>query len=120
MLGISYIGLVKFLEENLSNPIIKNFKSITGCSAGAIFGSLIAIGYTSTELQNIVKDMNFKEYLIINAESLINFMKLKGLDSGKNLINFIKKCIKAKTNNENITFNCTIDYQKDFRHGGWV
>ena len=104
LLGISYIGLAKFLEESLSNPIIKNFKSITGCSAGAIFGSLIAIGYTSTELQNIIKEMNFKEYININAESLINFMKLKGLESGKTIINFIKKCIKDKTNNENITF----------------
>ena len=48
MLGISYIGLVKYLEENLPNPIINNLKSITGCSAGALFGTLIAIGYTYT------------------------------------------------------------------------
>ena len=29
MLGISYIGLVKYLEENLPNPITSNLKSIT-------------------------------------------------------------------------------------------
>ena len=104
LLGVSYIGLIKYLEENLPQPIIKTLKSITGCSAGAIFGSLLAIGYTSTELDIIVKDMKFKDYININAESLINFMKLKGLESGKILINFIKKCIKDKVNNENITF----------------
>ena len=104
LLGISYIGLIKYLEENLPNSIIKTLKSITGCSAGAIFGSLLAIGYTSKELDIIVKDMKFKDYININAESLINFMKLKGLESGKILINFIKKCIKDKVNNENITF----------------
>lgn len=104
MLGISYIGLVKYLEENLPNPIISNLLSITGCSAGAIFGSLISIGYTSNELNNIVNKMNFKEYMNITAESLINFMKVKGLESGKNLINFIKTYIKDKIGDENITF----------------
>ena len=45
MLGISYIGLFKYLEENMPSPIVvKNLKSITGCSAGAMFATLIAIG----------------------------------------------------------------------------
>ena len=106
MLGISYIGLFKYLEENMPSPIVvKNLKSITGCSAGAMFATLIAIGYTSIELNTIVKTMNFKEYMNINAESLINFMRLKGLESGKKLISFIKKYIVDKTNNENITFS---------------
>ena len=104
MLGISYLGLLKYLEENSTVPIINNLESITGCSAGSIFGTLIALGYTSTELNSIVKIINFKDFITINAESIINFMKLKGLDSGKNLITFVKKCIKDKTNNENFTF----------------
>jgi predicted acylesterase/phospholipase RssA len=104
MLGISYIGLLKYLEDILPNPITNNLQSITGCSAGAIFATFISIGYTSVELNIIVKKMNFKEYLNINAESILNFMKLKGLESGKNLINFIKNCIKDKTGNEDITF----------------
>ena len=45
MLGISYIGLIKYLEEQNKNS---NFKSITGCSAGSLFATLIAICYTST------------------------------------------------------------------------
>ena len=104
MLGISYLGLLKYLEENSTVPIINNLESITGCSAGSIFGTLIALGYTSTELNSIVKIINFKDFITINAESIINFMKLKGLDSGKNLITFVKKCIKDKTDNENFTF----------------
>uniref|UniRef100_A0A6C0EZJ1 PNPLA domain-containing protein n=1 Tax=viral metagenome TaxID=1070528 RepID=A0A6C0EZJ1_9ZZZZ len=104
-LGISYIGLIKYMEDNLPNPIINNFKSITGCSAGAMFGTLLAIGCTSVELDIIIKNMNFKEYLNINAESIINFMRLKGLESGKNLMNLIKKSIKDKTGDENITFS---------------
>lgn len=103
LLGISYIGFFKYLEENNATNQIK-IKTITGCSAGAIFGSLFAIGYTSIELDAIVKSMNFKEYLNITADSIINFMRTKGLESGKNLIKLIKKCIKDKTGNEDITF----------------
>ena len=40
LLGISYIGLIKYFEEK---DYIKNIQSITGCSAGAIFGSLLSI-----------------------------------------------------------------------------
>jgi predicted patatin/cPLA2 family phospholipase len=104
MLGISYLGLIKYLEENLQTSLQNNLLSITGCSAGAIIGSLIAIGSTYKELITIIKTMNFKDYININAESIINFMRVKGLESGKNLINFIKNFIKDKTDNENITF----------------
>ena len=102
LLGISYIGLFKYLEEHNA---ISQISTITGCSAGAIFGTLLAIGYTSVELNSIIKSLNFKDYLNITADSIINFIKLKGFDSGKNIMDFIKKSIKDKTDNENITFN---------------
>jgi len=102
LLGISYIGLFKYFEEK---DYIKNIQSITGCSAGAIFGSLLAIGYTYNELNNIVKSMIFKDYLKINVDSILNFTNTKGFESGTNLNLFIKNCIKNKTGNENITFS---------------
>ena len=102
LLGISYIGLFKYFEEK---DYIKNIQSITGCSAGAIFGSLLAIGYTYNELNNIVKSMIFKDYLKINVDSILNFTNTKGFESGTNLNLFIRNCIKNKTGNENITFS---------------
>ena len=102
LLGISYIGLFKYFEEK---DYIKNIQSITGCSAGAIFGSLLAIGYTYNELNSLVKSMIFKEYLTINVDSILNFTNTKGFESGTNLNLFIRKCIKNKTGNENITFS---------------
>jgi predicted acylesterase/phospholipase RssA len=101
LLGISYIGLFKYFEET---QIVSNIKSITGCSAGAIFGSLLAIGYNSQQLDTIVKSMIFKEYLTINVDSILNFTTTKGFETGKKLNLFIKKYIKEKTGNENITF----------------
>jgi predicted acylesterase/phospholipase RssA len=102
LLGLSYIGLFKYLFEQ---DAIKGIKSITGCSAGSMFGSLFAIGYKYDEFAQIAKNINFKEYLNINADSIINFMKLKGLESGTNLSNLIKQKIKDKTGDENITFS---------------
>ena len=102
LLGISYIGIFKYFEEHNT---LSTIKKITGCSAGAIFGSLLSIGYTYKELDIIVKTMVFKDYLKINIDSLLNFANLKGLESGKNLQLFIKNCIKDKTGDENITFS---------------
>ena len=102
LLGISYIGLFKYFEEHNT---LTHIKSITGCSAGAIFGSLLAVGYTYKELDTIVKSMVFKDYLKINVDSLLNFINVKGLESGKNLHLFIKNSIKEKTGDENITFS---------------
>ena len=101
LLGISYIGLFKYFEEK---NVIKTIESITGSSAGAIFGSLLALGYTSNELNLIVKQMVFKDYLQINVDSILNFTTQKGFESGNKLNLFIKKCIYNKTNNENFTF----------------
>ena len=47
LLGISYIGLFKYFEEHNT---LSHIKSITGCSAGAIFGSLLAVGYNIMSL----------------------------------------------------------------------
>ena len=102
LLGISYIGLFKYFEEHNT---LSNIKSITGCSAGAIFGSLLSIGYTYKELDVVVKSMVFKDYLKINVDSLLNFVNTKGLESGHVLHLFIKNCIKDKTGDENITFS---------------
>jgi predicted acylesterase/phospholipase RssA len=109
LLGISYIGLFKYLEEH---NLTKDVKIVTGCSAGSIFGTLFALGYTSPEMMTVIKAMNFTDYLKITADSIINFFKTKGLESGQNFILFLKKCIKDKTGNENITFGQILETYK--------
>ena len=101
LLGISYIGLLKYFE---GKNYFKTIESITGSSAGAMFGSLIALGYTSKELITIFKQVIFKDYLKINVDSILNFTSKKGFESGNKLNLFMIKCIYDKTNNENLTF----------------
>lgn len=47
--GFAHIGVIKFLEENQINP-----SRITGTSMWAIIGSLVALGYSSEKIKEIV------------------------------------------------------------------
>lgn len=55
--GIALIGAICYLEE-------KGYKwqKIAGTSAGAIVGSLIAVGYTGLELKEILINTNYKDF----------------------------------------------------------
>lgn len=56
--GVAHIGAIKVLEE-LDIPI----DYITGTSIGAIIGGLYSIGYTSEQLETIVKQTNWIDLL---------------------------------------------------------
>jgi hypothetical protein len=101
LLGISYIGLFKYLEEQ---NVLHQIATVTGCSAGSIFCTFFMLGYTSSEMEIFMKSLNFKDYLTINANSIIKFPKTKGLEAGHKMTDIIKKIIKDKTGDENITF----------------
>ena len=101
LLGISYIGLLKYLEEN---NIRHQIESITSCSAGSIFGTLFMLDYSSQEIETLIKSLDFKQFLNINIDTILKFPQTKGLDSANKLTDFFKKIIKDKTGNENTTF----------------
>jgi predicted acylesterase/phospholipase RssA len=101
LLGISYIGLLRYLEEHQATQQIK---TVIGSSAGAIFGILFIIGYSHSEIYNKFKDMKFSEYVPITADSLLNLIRVKGLNSGSNIVQFLKDALLDKTGNQNITF----------------
>ena len=109
LLGISYIGLFKYLEEQ---NVLHQIKTVTGCSAGSIFCTFFMLGYNSSEMEIFMKSLNFKDYLTINANSIIKFPKTKGLEAGHKMTDIIKKIIKCKTGDENITFIQAYDKYK--------
>ena len=106
LLGISYIGLFRYLEER---KVTHQIKSITACSAGAIFATLFCLGYTSQDMDKLIKSLNFKDYININAESIIKFPRTKGLETGIKMIEFLKQMIKDKTGDDTITFKQAYD-----------
>jgi predicted acylesterase/phospholipase RssA len=93
--GICYIGVLKKLEE--MKCIITE---VTGTSAGALFGLLILLGYTSKDLISIVKNFNFEKLVDLKVSGMI---KDYGLDDGEKLVEFLKIFIKNKGFPEEIT-----------------
>ncbi|KYD20510.1 hypothetical protein B4135_1888 [Caldibacillus debilis] len=56
--GIAFIGAYQVLEEKGIR-----FDQVAGTSAGALFASLIAAGYTSEELFQMFSDLDFRDFL---------------------------------------------------------
>ena len=100
LLGISYIGLCRYLEEH---KLIKQIKTVIGSSAGAIFSMLFILGYSSNEIYDKFKDMKFSEYVPITADSLLNLMRVKGVNSCSNIVQFLKDAVLNKTGNSETT-----------------
>ena len=97
--GVSYIGVLKALEEhNLTN----NINDLVGTSIGAFFCLLIVLGYTSNDLLNIFGNINFSSILEYKLSNLISSY---GLDDGIKLEKFIQIFIKNRNIKVNITMS---------------
>jgi NTE family protein len=99
--GMSYIGVLKYLEEN---DLVKNIKQLTGTSIGGFFAFLICLGYKSNELTDIIKYLDFNDLRDISTDSILNFFETWGIDTGNKFIHFIKALVKSKGFSEEITF----------------
>lgn len=82
--GIAHIGVIQKLEELDIQP-----SHIVGTSIGAIVGAFYACGYTSTEMQQVIKDTNFL--------SLIDPDIINGGIKGNKITEYFKKYFGNKT-----------------------
>lgn len=94
--GVYYIGMMKWFEEHNVR-----FKNLYGVSVGSIIALMIAIGYSSSELKDYVMDKDFKNLTDINLQ---NFLYKFGLDSGKNIMEWVQEALEKKTIDKSITF----------------
>lgn len=94
--GLAFLGALEYLH---SNNLLSNIDEFYGCSIGAIIGILYIIGYTPTELLDLMIDSNFVEYWDFDFKNLETNFSLLGL----NFSNFIK-LIFSKKEDINITF----------------
>jgi predicted acylesterase/phospholipase RssA len=70
--GLAYVGALKELEKYY------RFDWFVGTSAGAIAALLLAVGYTTEELENILVSKNFKEFLDDSIVKLPTNLIFKG------------------------------------------
>ena len=96
--GLSYLGGLEILDTYYP---LKNFKYLTGCSAGALICSLINIGYNVEEMKEIVKNINFPDFFEIK---LSNLLSKGGFVDTYNLKKLVKSMFITKNIDQNITF----------------
>jgi NTE family protein len=111
--GIAYCGAIKEMELA---GIMQHIEKIGGTSAGAVVALTLSLGYTGTEIQEIIARTNFKKfndgrYFFPGGINRIN--KYFGWYRGKKVENWIEEIITQKTGNADITFEEL--HQKGFK-----
>lgn len=102
--GIAYAGV---LIEFESAGLLDSLKNVGGTSAGGIIALALALGYSGTEIADIIRNTNFQKF---NSGRFFFFggfhrmNKRYGWYRGDKFYDWIEKIISSKTGNENITF----------------
>ena len=106
--GVSYCGVIDALDELniLYNNSELKIKGFAGASAGAMIASLMAIGYKPNELKDIMKKLDFRNFIQCRMGYLgeaVNFFEKYGCCSGQFIIDFLGELIKNKFGNPDYT-----------------
>ncbi|MDZ4184967.1 MAG: patatin-like phospholipase family protein [Desulfuromonadales bacterium] len=103
--GIAYVGALQELEKR---GILPNISRVGGTSAGAITALLVGLNYSLTEIDTILRCLDFKKFLddsggvIRDGKRLLNDF---GWYKGDYFRNWIAGVVKEKTGNSESTFN---------------
>ncbi|MEO7443864.1 MAG: patatin-like phospholipase family protein [Ferruginibacter sp.] len=103
--GIAYPGAIKVLENSNRLSTVKRFG---GTSAGAISALLLALGYSSKEMETIIQATPFKKFNdgnIIFFDGASRMKKFYGWYRGKKFENWLAKIIAYKTGDSKVTFS---------------
>lgn len=60
--GVSYAGALKAYEE-INGDIRENVSKVAGTSAGSIAAGMVALGYTSDDIDAVLSKLNFNDFL---------------------------------------------------------
>ena len=102
--GIAYVGAIAELEKR---GILKDIKRVGGTSAGAINAVLVGLNYSTAEMDDILRKLNFNNFLddswgiIRDAHRLV---EKYGWYKGDFFRSWISRIIAAKTGNPEATF----------------
>ncbi len=101
--GLAYPGALQVLEEQ---GILDSIHNVAGSSAGAIAGIMIALNYSSHEIDSVLHSIKIQEFndgrFFIGKIKRVT--KEYGVHKGEKLSDWIGNLIKYKTGHEDITF----------------
>lgn len=101
--GLAYPGALHVLEKQ---GILEKIENVAGSSAGAIAGIMVALNYSSHEIDsvlNIIKIQEFNDGRFFIGK-IKRVTKEYGIHKGVKLSDWIGNLIKYKTGDEDITF----------------
>jgi NTE family protein len=100
--GIAYGGALDVLDNM---KVLPQIERVAGTSAGAITATLLALGFTSGEVADIIAKTNFKEFEDNSLfGGLFQFTSKYGWFKGDKFKSWIGDHIKKKTGNSDYTF----------------
>ncbi|MES1245431.1 MAG: patatin-like phospholipase family protein [Acidobacteriota bacterium] len=106
--GVAYPGALQVLE---ANGVLPKIDKVAGTSAGSIAAALIALGYSPSEMQSLMLDLDFQQFE--DGSSLggpQRFFDRFGWFRGDYFLDWMQCRVKEKTGNPNATF---ADLHKD-------
>ncbi len=110
--GIAYVGAIKELDKK---HYLDSLEVVGGTSAGSITACLLSLGFTPEEMETELQTLNFRKFndnRIPLFSGLRNITKYYGWYKGDAFEKWIRKLIKTKTQNPNITFKDLHDNQR--------
>lgn len=99
--GIYFIGCLKALEET---DILHKVTCIRGSSAGAFFGTLVSLRYTSTELEEALLSIDTGSLINIKIDNILSFLDTFGIDTGEKLQKVVEVFLIQKMGRAKVTF----------------
>ncbi|MBI4633322.1 MAG: patatin-like phospholipase family protein [Deltaproteobacteria bacterium] len=102
--GIAYVGALQVLQEK---EILRDIVRVGGTSAGAIMAVLLGLGYSLAETSDVLKKLNFREFLDDSRGAIRDVNRLItefGWYKGDFFRDWIGERIKTKTGNSESTF----------------
>ena len=105
--GIAHLGVLQALGQESLNSV----DTVAGSSAGAVIATLVAIKVPVKDMEKLVKDLDFNEYIplipknpLIAAENSYRLMRQFGLIDSSLLYNKFDSIIERYTLTNKITF----------------
>ena len=113
VLGISYLGIIKYLNEK---NMLKNIKKFGGSSVGSQVALLLALDYKYEELLSIMKSLPLDEFKDGNfgfIRNLYRFFVNYGYYKGDYINNYYEELVEKKLNKKNATFQDLYNYNQN-------
>ena len=101
--GLAYAGALEVLEQK---GVLEKIENVGGSSAGAIAGLLVALNFSSVEIDSILEPLRIQEF----NDGKFLFGKIKrvkkqfGLYKGDKMQSWLSELVAAKTGQPNLTF----------------